>query len=390
MDTIIFFYKKSDLEKPLMKVREADGYRFLKVGLNITAVQWFGTTVPKPPREAEPNAGRAEQGVGLTAQASEEMPEGGAIGAELCEVGEAERLSGQRRFFIGRRRKERAGRKSFLGKRRKEQAAQKRSFGRHRLEQERIRIEELERMHRRQQYETTVELLERAMQSLMRTAVKGVGELDFCACVYDSGVRKLLLGETPLAVHWSRAWAVPEFSDYREYRWGVELLPYATQSRFVVLGAAPDIPLIVKRCARKMKSLRWILLERDYDEAAQEFIEDFYEDYGLAISVQTVTGRNAFRTLCLESVEPICVMDFTEETGFYFGGLEPGSIWLDFSSREEKAKRMERLAKNVSYCSLKRVWRNENPIKTYFLDSADKSGYNTEVNRLTICDDKGF
>ncbi len=395
-----------------MTVRESGNYRFLKIGLNITAEQWFHMPVPKEPGEAEESTGQAMQENG-------ELSEDGAFCVEPMEEGTAaKRMSGQRRFFIGKRQKEQAGQKGFLGKCRKEQAGQKdflgkcrkeqagqkgslgkcrkeqvgqkASLGKRRSEQERARIEELERMHRRQQYETSVELLERAIGSLMRTAVKGVGELDFCACVYGSGMRKLLLEGTPLAVHWNKAWTVPEFTDYRAYRWSAELLTYATCSRFVVLGVAPDIPLILKSCARRMKSLRWILQEKDYDEKAKEFIEDFYEDYGLVISVQTVAGRNAFRALCLESVEPVCILDFTDETKFFFGGLEPGSVWLDFLSAEEKAKRLERLAKKVSYYSLKRLWANENPTKTYFLDSTDKSGYNTEVNRLTICDDKGF
>lgn len=406
MDTIIFFYKKSDLEKPLMTVRESGNYRFLKIGLNITAEQWFRMPIPKLLQEAEedgirpvPEKERCDGEVTPPAEA--------CIGSQAAKQPIGKRKAGRGfglRSFFGMGRREKTGQKDSSGKCRGENSvreacsrkkhrgkdSRKISFGKNQIERERVRIEELERMHRRQQYETAVELLEGAMGSIVRTALKGVGELDFCACVYGSGVRKLLLGETPLAVHWNKAWTVPEFADYREYRWGVELLPYVTCSRLVVLGVVPDIPLILKSCARKMKSLRWILPERDYGEAVQAFIEDFYEDYGLAISVQTVTGRNAFRTLCLESVEPVCILDFTDETKFFFGGLEPGSVWLDFLSVEEKAKRLERLAKNVSYYSLKRLWTNENPTKTYFLDSTDKSGYNTEVNRLTICDDKGF
>jgi len=392
MDTIIFFYKKSDLDKPLMTVRESGNYRFLKIGLNITAEQWFHMPVPKEPGEAAEDATELRQ-------EKEQCVEGVTPPAEVRIGSRAEkRPIGKKkagcgfslRALLGMRHRENAGQKGSLGKARKEQDGQKASLGKRWREQERARIEELERMHRRQQYETSVELLERAIGSLMRTAVKGVGELDFCACVYGSGMRKLLLEGTPLAVHWNKAWTVPEFTDYRAYRWSAELLTYATCSRFVVLGAAPDIPFILKSCARRMKSLRWILQEKDYDEKAKEFIEDFYEDYGLVISVQTVAGRNAFRALCLESVEPVCILDFTDETKFFFGGLEPGSVWLDFLSAEEKAKRLERLAKKVSYYSLKRLWVNENPTKTYFLDSTDKSGYNTEVNRLTICDDKGF
>ncbi len=216
--------------------------------------------------------------------------------------------------------------------------------------------EKQEKLCRQQCMEERFELVERQLRELAEAIQAETEELDTCTCVYAEGADRFLKGNGILARMWENVWDIREFTDYKAFRWAGCLLPYVSHFRFVVLGTADCAPEIIKSCARRMKSLRWIVRERDCDEGLQEFVEEFYEDYGLAVALQTVEGRNGFRRLCIETVEPVCVLDFTEEVKFFWGGIKSDSVWLDFSSQEEKERRMRRLAPGIRYYSLKKLW----------------------------------
>lgn len=222
----------------------------------------------------------------------------------------------------------------------------------------RVRRREYEQMRR--EYERGVGELEAEIQRLaeeVSAAVERTGVTGGVNCVYEAELSFLSRGEEWLAGRWKEFWNIPEFQDYREFRWVKPLLTQAKGPCFILLGTAPCIPLLLPQCARRMKSLHWYLREEDCTEEIQEFAEDFYVEYGLAITMQPLEGRNVFRTLRLESKEPVCVLDFTEEEKIFAGELAEGSVWLDFSSVEEKGRRVQRLAPGVRYDSLKRRWK---------------------------------
>ena len=156
---------------------------------------------------------------------------------------------------------------------------------------------------------------------------------------------------------WQQYWQIPEFNAYLQPRWVEPLLENAMLHHFVVLGYAECTPAVILHCARRMKSLRWILQEQDCTEELQDFIDDFYEDYGLAATLQPLEGGRAFVRLLLVSKDPVCVLDFTGEARISPGGIAKGSIWIDFQSVEEKARRVLERQEGISYFSLKEIWK---------------------------------
>lgn len=324
MDTIIYFYKKRELQQPVLTIEKKKGYRLVRVAVCGGEDCWFGQSLTETPEkpEAEPDAPIVR----------------------AAESGIAGRPSKSRAGQDGKDRK--AGTLTRLWE----------SLCLRRSEDRRRRREKQEALRRQKYMEEKLQLVERQLTELTEEIWAQTEELDTCSCVYAGGADRLLQGNGMLAQLWKNVWDVREFVDYRTFRWASYLLPYVSHFRFVVLGTAPCAQELIKSCARRMKSLRWIVRERDCEEELLEFVEEFYEDYGLAATLQTVEGRNGFRGLCMETVEPVCVLDFTEEVRFFWGGLEPDSVWLDFSSLEEKERRMERLAPSIRYYSLKKLW----------------------------------
>ncbi|MCM1056889.1 MAG: hypothetical protein NC517_04705 [Firmicutes bacterium] len=300
-----------------------EDYLFAKVGICADRHSWFGCPLPHAPLPAE--SVQVQSGISQR---------------ETC-PGEAERGRKCRSHWLGRRRKAR--------EMRREQRRQQQEY-----------------MQRLQEYEEQREELTASIRQLWEevfSEVERAGGSGEVSCVYEDSLRFLAEGQGEAARCWSPVWNIPEFRDYKSIRWLQPLLEYVRYSDFILLGTADCVPVILQRLARRMKSLRWYLLQEELDEKVQGWVEDFYEEYGLAITLQQLTGVNAFRQLKLESGEPVCVMDFTEEEKFYAGKLAGGSIWLDFSSVDGKSGRMERQAPEVSYMSLKKYWGAKTKIK---------------------------
>lgn len=278
MDTIIYIYKKRDLQKPVIDFLQIKDYLLVRVGLNVGEDKWFSHHFTPP-----------------------EVPE--------------------KRFGM-----------LFY------QRQQKR----------RLRAE------REQVY--------REIQSFLAELGQIIDERYDCRCVYADAVRKCLTDpgtdETCLLpLLWRQYWQFPEFDDYLQLQWTESLLENAGLHHFVVLGCADSVPSVILHCASRMKSLRWFLQERDYGQEIQDFVEEFYGEYGLAADIQPLEGERVFSRLLLETVEPVCVLDFTGEPRIPAGGLAKGSVWIDFCSVEEKARRILEREKDLSYFSLKEIWK---------------------------------
>ncbi len=284
-----------------------EDYLFAKVGICADRHSWFGCPVPYAPVRSE------------TVQAAEKY----------------------RGSWFGRRRKAREVRRE-------------------------LRRQQQEYMQKLQEYEEQREELTASIRQLWEevfSEVERAGGSGEVSCVYEDSLRFLAEGQGEAAICWSPVWNIPEFRDYKSIRWLRPLLEYVRHSDFILLGTADCIPTILQGLARRMKSLQWYLCEEDLSEEVQDWVEDFYEEYGLAITLRQLTGRSAFRQLKLKSGVPVCVMDFTEEERLFGGNLAAGSIWLDFASVDEKCRHMERQAPDVSYMSLKRYWGAKTKIK---------------------------
>lgn len=218
---------------------------------------------------------------------------------------------------------------------------------------ERRRQEETEERYREQ-----VTLLESAVGQAVRRLKQAIGEVDERLEIYSVYESELafLSGEDGIADVWSRCWGMPEFRDYCSSRWAAPLAAEAVGPRFILLGTAEAVPEVLKQCASRMKSLRWILPVEECGEEALDFAEEFCEEYGIAVNPEPWRGGR----ICLRfsgEEPPVCVLDFAGEGAVYGGALPGRSVWIDFCSAEEKERRFRRLAPELRYVSLKKYWR---------------------------------
>lgn len=174
--------------------------------------------------------------------------------------------------------------------------------------------------------------------------------------IQENKGRKISAGmEAMLPVLWKKYFQAGEFEDYTKQLWVEELLPEAVLPHFVILGTASCLYSLIEKYAGRMKSLRWIMPENDYSLEVQEFVEDFYTEYGLAIMLQiTSAGQRGIQAVC---TEPSNVLDFTQEACVHLAKVAKGSIWLDMLSVEEKKRRIAGRSTGISYVSLKEKWR---------------------------------
>lgn len=294
MDTIIYFYKKRDLQKPAIDSVQMKDYQLVRVGLDVGEGRWFS---------------HAFTTSGTTAT-EQTLPFAHSFRARLRE-------------FRERR--------------------------------ERIRFEK----QQKRRLQDAREQVHSEIKHFLTELAAFVDDRFECRCVYADTVRKsLVLRENDwLPRIWQQCWQFPEFDDYLQTQWVEPLLENARLHHFVVLGLSDSTPYAILHCAPRMKSLRLLLRESEDDQKIRDFVEDFYTEYGLAAAVQTLEGERVFTRLLLETKEPVCVLDFTGEPRIPVNGLARGSIWIDFCSMEEKARRIIERGESIFYFSMKEIWK---------------------------------
>lgn len=345
MDTIIYFYKKRDLQKPVIDSIQMKDYQLVRVGLDVGEGRWFshifttsGTTITE--RTYKAMTGKWPESQADVQSSSETLsrtlPPAYSLKAHLREFRE---------------------------------------------KRERIRFEKQQKrklQHVREQVHSEI-------KKFLTELASFVDDRFECRCVYADIVRKSLIlpedwrshietfdgrkgndsidsVEPATGVHWlswlwQQCWRYPEFDDYLQAQWVEPLLENARLHHFVVLGLADSTNYAILRCAPRMKSLRWILRESEDDQRLRDFVEDFYTEYGLAAAIQTLEGERVFARLLLETREPVCVLDFTGESRIPVNGLARGSVWIDFCSVEEKARRIIERGEGIFYFSIKEIWK---------------------------------
>lgn len=170
-----------------------------------------------------------------------------------------------------------------------------------------------------------------------------------------------------------------QFTDYTEERWIERLMRYIAHPHFVVLGNADCLTQVLPRYAQRMKSLRFLLCESEVTEELLELQEELLQEYGIAATIHTLADRTDYRKIKILSAYPCNVLDFSGEEKLYSTTVPAGSVWLDFTSNEEKRRRMELGKGEVLYVSLKKEWKQPQKSPAY-LDTEGKNGYNTQVN----------
>lgn len=342
-------------------------YMLIRVGLDVKEETWFGLGL-------EPEKDAGEQGKPQADRAN--VPEERKASDAMAVPEERKRWAHPLRSLrqaLGRRRDAR----QEVRRREAEKLERERAMARHK---ERIRQADL------------------AIERLAAEVMELTEEPENCRCVYEATVRKALLGrqgaeagqETEQGVPggessrgflerertfwdapeperprsgqelpwlWHKYFDMEEFKGYKERFWVERLMPYARLHHYVVLGTAPCVYEILEVHARRMKSLRWILLEADCTQELQDFVEDFYTEYGLAIELQTAAGTDRLKRLRLVCNPPANIIDFTGEIFFGTAGVAEGSVWLDMLSSDEKRYRIAGRRGGIGYFSLKEEWK---------------------------------
>lgn len=353
METIIYFNKKRGLRKPEIEPVGLKKYMLIRVGMNVGEDEWFGLKFPTQPK------GKI---------AANEMQ-----GTDQCGQWESDNYAdscGDSRY----------PRHILLRtlchpvKTLTERHRQKKNL---RKEEMRRRAEEQERKCLAEEQEAWNRGVERAIRGLWAEIMELAEGQRECSCVYDDSVRRFLIGRKVgekgflpeemqelskrrgnlLPLIWQQCFEVKEFQGYCQSFWVEELLGQAVWPHYMVLGTAPCIYSVIEAHADKMKSLRWIILERDCSQELLTFVEDFYTEYGLAIALQTLTGTVAFKNLQIKCDLPTNIFDFTSETKIGITEAAEGSIWLDMQSLEEKRRRILGRVTGIKYVSLKERWK---------------------------------
>lgn len=176
------------------------------------------------------------------------------------------------------------------------------------------------------------------------------------------GDNMLFYEDSPAADDWLReVLPLPEFEGYLQRTWVRRLLSRAVNPHFVVLGNVPYLHELLGELAPRMKSVLWIAPDLTYQEQLEEFAEDFYQEYGLAIRLYFLPDNGTYAQMRIPEDryrEPVTVLDFTGDK--YIPSFEPleGSVWLDMASVLEKERRIEARRLKAAYISLKKQWRD--------------------------------
>lgn len=151
-----------------------------------------------------------------------------------------------------------------------------------------------------------------------------------------------------------------EFDRYMDPKWIKVLLKYAVNTHFVVLGNAPCIQEILCELASNMKTLLWIAPDLTYQEQLEDFAEQFFQEYGLAINLNFVPDNGTYAQMHIPDQrysDAVNILDFTGEKYIPFFNPPEGSVWIDMASVEEKERRIEARRIKAVYYSLKKQWR---------------------------------
>ncbi len=206
----------------------------------------------------------------------------------------------------------------------------------------------------------------------MQTALCMLGENPhWTYCVYEGALQEKV--NTAL---WPRYWNVPKFEEYHDYIWVEQLMECAVYNQYLILGYAPCLGRILFEHVEKMRSVTWYLYREQYTRSVQNFIEDFYEEYGLAIEVRLLEADEEWIRVRPSSAVPVNVLDFSGEEKIAACDVAKDSVWLDMDSLDGKYRRIENRNPGIHYFSLKKQWKQRQK-EPMCLDTLNKNRYNT-------------
>ncbi len=387
MDTILFFCKKKGISKPVIEPIGMRTHLLIRIFMDVEPEEWFGVKLEcEVPRTMIPagEEGRAERTRNRVLVRGEDRKFGTK---QDCDSSKRTKTRGEEEYGKIKGTKvgstetegiitcEKNNITSFMEPVRTLIGffdVRGRIAKKHRQKEQ-----ERQYVRRLQEHEKMLKWIEESVQKLASDILEMTVSWKDCFCVYEDCVRKVLVGkesgncigteverEDNMHINvsfdrghilwevWRKYFGIEEFHGYVQRLWVEEVLIKAVLPHFVILGTAPCLPDIIEKYAHKMKSLRWIMPENEYNQEIQEFMEDFYTEYGLAIMPLVVpAGQRRIQAVCTESSN---ILDFTQEAQRNFRQTAKGSIWLDMLSIEEKRRVCDT---EIAYFSLKEKWK---------------------------------
>lgn len=343
MDTIIYLYHSREAQKYSIEKWQEKEYCLIRLGIPVPL--WKNLHLLEQGLEESKDAERFEDGV-----------KSGSGSGKATESERTLQKSIKPKWFAGKKRKRKRQKlEETLQAGLAEQGTQ--------LTQEK-QEQRLRRQEERQKLQKEIKPLLDELSEL-QTALCLLGDNPhWTYCVYEDYLREKI--DTKL---WWECWKLPEFREYHEFVWAEALMQSATKDSFLILGYAPCVGTILNRHATKTRNVKWIMKPEQYTEAVQEFIEAFYQEYGLAISVQLLEEGEEWIRFRPSGVMAVNVLDFSGEEKLSACDVGKGSIWLDMDSLEGKERRIETRCPQIAYFSLKKQWSH--------LDTIHKNRYNT-------------
>lgn len=381
MDTILYFYRKRGLERPEAEPVGLKAYLLIRIGMDVDEGQWFGRRLgPRPWGEGMEGQADMPEWTDQSAGNPKDSRPAEAVGrhglaSALCRPRKAVR---QKRDLRKRQRELRAGRLAWEQEEARWLAAREGLIG---------EMEAMVRGLAREVAEFAQDMdgcrcvYEDSLRKILTGPRDGqAGDRDWErpeGFLPENGLQTGRGGESRLPegpqtgrggeshppegsqtgregdtrmqeilpALWRKYLPLEEFQGYAQRFWVRQVfsqgagLP-ASPPHFVILGTAPGLPEVLEAHARRMKSLRWFLLEAEWGEELSAFVEDFYTEYGLAIELRLLEDGAALKRLRLFCGEPVIVVDFTGESYMAVPAVPEGSVWLDMFSVEEKRRRI--------------------------------------------------
>lgn len=201
------------------------------------------------------------------------------------------------------------------------------------------------------------------LQKLILPLLTQLSELQSDLCVFGENPQETycvledFLEEKIDTRLWWEHWTLPDFGNYRERIWAEELMQYAKGDSFLILGTAVCVEELLEKYGTGMRNVKWVLKPKQYTEVVEEFVDWFYEEFGLAISLELLGENEGWIQFRPNSVEPVNVLDFTGEEKLFAHDVAKGSVWLDMDSLSGKERRIETRCPQITYFSLKKHWK---------------------------------
>jgi hypothetical protein len=208
--------------------------------------------------------------------------------------------------------------------------------------------------------------LRQQIASILITLAHYLEHTHSCSTIYDTTLQNWLEARGQWNL-WQDFWPYYPFTGYRDPAFVNPLLQYAHAPHYLIIGYDPYVTEFITARAKRMKSLRFLL---DYGpKGLGDFLDDLYDEYGLPASFTMLpapvahntdwdTNTHPFRQALIECSVPSVIIDYSEEPNLRITHLAPGSLWLDIDGDEEKRRLLETRFPDVTYLSLKKLWRS--------------------------------